>query len=74
MSKTGSGAFLPSLDAARDLARNLVEVAEGAGLPCHALLTDMNQCLGRTAGNALEVAEAIDLLTGRSQLSRACGR
>ena len=62
--KVGSGAFLPSLDAARDLARNLVEVANEAGLPCRALLTDMDQCLGHSAGNALEVHEAIGLLTG----------
>jgi thymidine phosphorylase len=68
--KVGSGAFLPSLDAARDLARNLVEVANGAGLRCSALLTDMSQCLGRTAGNALEVQEALDVLTGRRSASR----
>jgi thymidine phosphorylase len=68
--KVGSGAFLPSLDDARELARNLVEVANGAGLCCAALLTDMDECLGRTAGNALEVAEAIDLLTGRRSESR----
>ncbi|MGH6896400.1 MAG: thymidine phosphorylase [Geminicoccaceae bacterium] len=64
--KIGSGAFLPSLEAARALAQDLVEVAEGAGLPCSALLTDMNQCLGRTAGNALEVREAIEVLSGRA--------
>jgi thymidine phosphorylase len=62
--KVGSGAFLPSLEAARDLARNLVEVANEAGLPCRAVLTDMNQCLGGSAGNALEVHEAIGVLTG----------
>ena len=64
--KVGSGAFLPSLDAARDLASSIVRVANGAGLRCAALLTDMSQCLGRTAGNALEVQEALDLLTGRA--------
>jgi thymidine phosphorylase len=63
--KTGSGAFLPTLDEARALARSIVEVAVGAGLPTVALLTDMNEVLGRTAGNALEVAEAVDLLAGR---------
>ena len=63
--KVGSGAFLPSLDAARSLARTLVEVANGAGLPCRAMLTDMDQCLGHSAGNALEVHEAIELLAGR---------
>jgi len=64
--KVGSGAFLPSLESARDLALDLVEVAAGAGLPCSALLTDMNQCLGRTAGNALEVREAIEVLKGHA--------
>jgi thymidine phosphorylase len=68
--KVGSGAFLPELDAARDLAKSLVEVANGAGLRCTALLTDMGQCLGRTAGNALEVREAMDLLTGRASEPR----
>jgi thymidine phosphorylase len=63
--KGGSGAFLPSPEATRELARTLVEVANGAGLRCAALLTDMNQCLGRTAGNALEMREAIDLLRGQ---------
>ena len=65
--KAGSGAFLPSFEATRELARTLVEVANGAGLRCSALLTDMSQCLGRTAGNALEVREAIDVLTGQSR-------
>jgi thymidine phosphorylase len=68
--KVGSGAFLPSLEAARELAGSLVAVAGGAGLPCRALLTDMSQCLGRTAGNALEVHEAIDVLAGRAQEPR----
>src|SRR5919106_3947806 len=68
--KVGSGAFLPSLDQTRELARTLVEVANGAGLCCSALLTDMNQCLGRTAGNALEVREAIDVLRGEPAESR----
>jgi thymidine phosphorylase len=63
--KVGSGAFMPSIDDARVLARDLVAVSEGAGLPCRAVLTDMNQCLGQTAGNALEVREAIDVLTGQ---------
>lgn len=62
--KVGSGAFLPSLGTARELASSLADVAAGAGLACRPLLTDMNQCLGRTAGNALEVAEAIAMLRG----------
>jgi thymidine phosphorylase len=62
--KVGSGAFLPSLVAARELAHSIVEVAVGSGMPTTAVLTDMNQVLGRTAGNAVEVRESIDHLTG----------
>jgi thymidine phosphorylase len=65
--KVGSGAMLPSLDAARELAGAIVEVAVGNGLPTVALLTDMNQVLGRTAGNAVEVRESIDHLTGAAR-------
>jgi thymidine phosphorylase len=64
--KAGNGAFCATTDAARELAHSIVEVAAGAGLPTRALITDMNQVLGRTAGNALEVQEAIDFLTGRT--------
>jgi len=62
--KFGSGAFLPDLDAAKRLADSIVAVANGAGLAITALLTDMNQVLGRTAGNGVEVREAIDMLAG----------
>jgi thymidine phosphorylase len=62
--KVGSGAFLPEVDGARTLATTIVEVATGAGLRCSALLTDMDQCLGRAAGNALELAEALGMLRG----------
>jgi thymidine phosphorylase len=62
--KVGSGAFLPDLERARELAGAIVEVAAGNGMPTAAVLTDMNQVLGRTAGNAVEVREAIDHLTG----------
>ena len=62
--KTGTGAFMREPAEARALARSLVEVARGALLPCVALITEMGQCLGRTAGNALEVAEALALLRG----------
>jgi len=68
--KVGSGAFLPSIEEAQHLADDLVAVAEGAGLPCRTVLTDMDQCLGQTAGNALEVQEAIDFLTGRQRETR----
>src|SRR5579875_2010946 len=53
--KVGSGAQFRELEEARELARALIEVAVGNGMPTHALLTDMNQVLGRTAGTALEV-------------------
>ena len=62
--KFGSGAFMAEREAADELARALVEVAGGAGLPTVALLTDMDEVLGTTAGNAVEVREAIDYLTG----------
>ncbi len=65
--KFGSGAMMPELDRARELARAIVEVAVGNGLPTVALLTDMNQVLGRTAGNAVEVRESIDHLTGATR-------
>ena len=64
--KFGSGAFMQSYEDALALARSIVQVANGAGLPCTALLTDMNQCLGRTTGNAVEVREAIEYLRGET--------
>jgi thymidine phosphorylase len=48
---------------AKELAQAIVEVAEGNGVRCRALLTDMDQVLGRTAGNAVEVLESIEVLT-----------
>jgi thymidine phosphorylase len=60
--KAGSGAFLPERERSAELARAIVGVARGAGLACEALLTDMDQVLGRTAGNAVEVREAIGVL------------
>ena len=62
--KLGNGAFMASLADARALAMSLVQVAAGAGLPCRALITDMSQVLGHSAGNALEVAESVAFLTG----------
>jgi thymidine phosphorylase len=61
--KFGSGAFMAAREDADELALALVEVAGGAGLPTVALLTDMDQVLGMTAGNAVEVREALDYLT-----------
>lgn len=68
--KTGSGAFMASLDDARDLARSLVEVAGGAGLKARALITDMDEPLASVAGNALETLHAIEILAGRRQDAR----
>ena len=62
--KTGSGAFASELADAQALATSIAEVANGAGLPTSALITDMNQVLGSTAGNAVEVQEAVTFLTG----------
>jgi thymidine phosphorylase len=62
--KVGSGAFMPTIEHARELAQALVEVAQGNGLPTSALLTDMDRVLGRTAGNAVEVLEAVSGLAG----------
>src|SRR3954453_10464857 len=62
--KFGSGAFMSAFDDAVALAESIVTVATGAGMPTVALLTDMNEALGGTAGNALEVRESIDFLTG----------
>ncbi len=68
--KFGSGAFMAARADAEELARALVEVAAGAGLPTVALLTDMDEVLGTTAGNAVEVREAIDYLTGAQREPR----
>jgi len=71
--KAGSGAFMEKTDDARDLARSLVLVANGAGLPTTALLTDMNEPLASAAGNGLEVAYALAYLTGAHRQSRFHG-
>ncbi|MHA6298674.1 thymidine phosphorylase [Devosia sp. CAU 1758] len=65
--KTGSGAFMPTLEKSRDLAQSLVTVANGAGLKTGALITDMNEPLASAAGNGLEVRNAVDFLTGKHQ-------
>jgi thymidine phosphorylase len=63
--KIGNGAIMRTVDDASALASSIVSVANGAGVPTRALLTDMNQILGSTAGNALEVLETLDYLTGK---------
>ena len=62
--KVGSGAFMKTLDSARELAQIMVEIGGAEGVVAVALLTDMSVPLGLTAGNALEVEEAIEVLAG----------
>ena len=64
--KTGSGAFMPTLEASQELATSIAAVAIGAGLPTASLITDMNEPLASAAGNAVEVRNAVDYLTGEA--------
>ncbi len=63
--KTGSGAFMPTLEKSRELAESLVNVANGAGTKTAALITDMNEPLATAAGNGLEIRNAVEFLTGK---------
>lgn len=62
--KVGSGAFMPTYEKSEQLAESIVQVANGAGCNTTALLTDMNEVLASSAGNAVEVREAVQFLTG----------
>lgn len=62
--KVGSGAFMKDVDRARELAETMVALGTDAGVRTTALLTDMSVPLGRTAGNAIEVAESVEVLAG----------
>lgn len=68
--KCGSGAFMADRGEAELLARSLVDVANGAGLPTRALLTGMDEPLARDAGNAVEVRNAVQFLTGERRDAR----
>jgi thymidine phosphorylase len=62
--KVGSGAFMKDVGSARELARTMVDIGNDHGVRTVALLTDMEAPLGRQVGNALEVAEAVEVLSG----------
>ncbi len=64
--KWGSGAFMKSLDDSESLAVSLQQIAKGAGKKCTALITDMNQPLGRFAGNSLESFECVEIMSGKT--------
>lgn len=64
--KCGNGAFMDNIEDARNLAKSIVKVANGAGTKTSAILTDMNQVLGRNVGNAVEVLEAVEYLQGKN--------
>ncbi|MDK4565735.1 thymidine phosphorylase, partial [Kingella kingae] len=62
--KVGNGAFMPTYELSRALAQSIAQVATAAGCPTTAMLTDMNEVLASSAGNAVEVREAIRYLRG----------
>jgi len=68
--KVGSGAFMKTTDRARELADSLIRTAEKAGLESHAIITDMNEVLGSTAGNAVEIRESVLYLRNDVRESR----
>ena len=68
--KVGNGSFNSTIDIARDLSHSLVRVAQGAGLQCEAIITDMNQVLGKSAGHILEISECISFLKNQEKETR----
>ena len=65
--KTGNGAFAAEMSMAQVLSQSISQVATGAGVPTRCLITDMNQVLGRSVGNATEMAECIEFLLNPAQ-------
>ncbi|KFI68443.1 pyrimidine-nucleoside phosphorylase [Bifidobacterium magnum] len=63
--KTGAGAFMKTDEEAEELARTLVEIGKGVGMNAMAVISDMNQPLGKAIGNALEIQESIEVLKGK---------
>src|SRR5262245_23237014 len=68
--KVGSGAFMESMEQAHTLARSIIATAASAGLKTHALITDMNETLGKSAGNSVEIRESLAYLTNAGRESR----
>ncbi len=68
--KVGNGSFNSTIDIARYLSHSLVRVAQGAGLQCEAIITDMNQVLGKSAGHILEISECISFLKNQEKETR----
>jgi len=68
--KVGTGAFMPTLERARKLSESIISTAAMADLKTHVLITDMNEALGRTAGNALEIDEALQYLRNEQREPR----
>jgi thymidine phosphorylase len=68
--KIGTGAFMASLEEGRELAESIIGTATSSRMPTHALITDMNENLGLTAGNALEVAESVEYLSDENRDAR----
>ena len=68
--KVGTGAFMSETDRAEELAKSIIATAAKANLKTHALITDMNECLGHTAGNAVEIAESIEYQRNNHRESR----
>ena len=68
--KVGNGSFNSTIEISRELSQSLVSVAKGAGLKCEAIITDMNQVLGKSAGHTLEMLECIKYLKNEIKENR----